>query len=131
MPDAKGSTTSISAKIDGVLFRTAGTIITELGWKAAWGNLEEAPESKKDSEDDDGDTNRVMPPVTDGQPAVDNQVDVLSKTTRPPPPLPEATSLTAMTSDVANNHEPELPDLPSNGILVTQATPQNNPTTNK
>src|SRR3546814_2620421 len=74
MPDAKGSTTSISAKIDGVLFRTAGTIITELGWKAAWGNLEEAPESKKDSEDDDGDTNRVLPPVTDGQPAVANQV---------------------------------------------------------
>src|SRR3546814_18275132 len=67
MPDAKGSTTSISAKIDGVLFRTAGTIITELGWKAAWGNLEEAPESKKDSEDDDGDTNRVLPPVKIGR----------------------------------------------------------------
>src|SRR3546814_3955638 len=29
MPDAKGSTTSISAKIDGVLFRTAGTIRSE------------------------------------------------------------------------------------------------------
>src|SRR3546814_7427381 len=99
MPDAKGSTTSISAKIDGVLFRTAGTIITELGWKAAWGNLEEAPESKKDSEDDDGDTNRVLPPVTDGQPAVANQVDVLSKTTRPPPHFTEGTLLKARSEE--------------------------------
>ena len=124
MPDAKGSTTSISAKIDGVLFRSAGTIITDLGWKAAWGNLEEAPESKKEGEDEDGDTNRVLPPVTDGQSATANQVDVLSKTTRPPPHFTEGTLLKAMMSAGAKNDDAEIRDLLSNGGLGTQATRQ-------
>lgn len=124
MPDAKGSTTSISAKIDNVLFRTAGTIISDPGWKAAWGNLEDAPENKKDGEDDDGDANRVLPPVVDGQPAVANQVDVLSKTTRPPPHFTEGTLLKAMMSAGAKNDDAEIRDLLSNGGLGTQATRQ-------
>src|SRR3546814_11479980 len=64
MPDAKGSTTSISAQIDGVLIRTAGTITTQLGWKAAWGTPEEAPDSKKKSENDDGTTHLILNQVT-------------------------------------------------------------------
>src|SRR3546814_3762130 len=84
------------------------------------GNLEEAPESKKDSEDDDDDTNRVLHPVTDGQPAVANQVDVLSKTTRPPPHFTEGTLLKAMMSAGANNDVAEISDLLSNGGLGTQ-----------
>src|SRR3546814_16718275 len=88
------------------------------------GNLEEAPESKKDSEDDDGDTNRVLPPVTDGQPAVANQVDVLSKTTRPPPHFTEGTLLKAMMSAGAKNDAAEIRDLLSNGGIGTQATRQ-------
>src|SRR3546814_2439952 len=75
------------------------------------GNLEEAPESKKDSEDDDGETNRVLPPVTDGQTAVANQVDVLSKTTRPPPHFTEGTLLKAMMSDGAKNDDAEIREL--------------------
>src|SRR3546814_13502177 len=122
MPDAKGSTTSISAKIDGVLFRTAGTIITELGWKAAWGNLEEAPESKKDSEDDDGDTHRVLPTVTHGQPAVTNQVAVLSNTTRPPPHFTEGTLRQPMITADPRTDQPEIHNLHSTGGPGTQAT---------
>lgn len=125
MPDAIGSTTSISAKINGVIFKTAGTIISDPGWKAAWGNLEEAPENKKEDGDADaGDTNRVLPPVVDGQPASADRVDVLSKTTRPPPHFTEGTLLKAMMSAGSKNDDAEIRDLLSNGGLGTQATRQ-------
>ncbi len=125
MPDAKGSTTSISAQIDGITFKTAGTIIHDLGWKAAWGNLEEAPENKKDGDDDEaGEANRVLPPVTDGQSTRASKVDVLNKTTRPPPHFTEGTLLKAMMSAGAKNDDAEIRDLLSNGGLGTQATRQ-------
>src|SRR3546814_11513974 len=63
MPDAKASTTSSSANTDGVLFRPAATLITQLGGKSARGNLAEAPDSKNDSAAEDGHTIRAWPPA--------------------------------------------------------------------
>lgn len=126
MPDAKGSTTSISAMIDGVLFKTSGTIINEPGWKAAWNGQDEEPEAKdgKKADDDEENSNKILPPVTDGQPAVASRVDLLDKTTRPPPNFTEGTLLKAMMSAGSKNEDAEIRDLLSNGGLGTQATRQ-------
>lgn len=124
MPDAKGSTTSISAAFDGVTFKTSGTIIHELGWKAAWGDQDDAPEEKKETDDPQNDANRKLPPVQDGQPVTAEKVIVLEKTTRPPPYFTEGTLLKAMMSAGAKNEDAEIRDLLSNGGLGTQATRQ-------
>lgn len=124
MPDAHGSTTSISATIDGVLFKTSGTIITDPGWKAVWGDQDDAPEAKSEDEDGKANANRVLPPVTNGQSAVANHVEVLNKTTRPPSHYTEGTLLKAMMSAGAKNEDAEIRDLLSNGGLGTQATRQ-------
>lgn len=124
MPDAKGATTTISAMVEGVLFKTSGTTISEPGWKAAWGGQEEIPEDGKDGDDEKENTNRILPPVSDGQQAVANRVEILNKTTRPPPHFTEGTLLKAMMSAGSKNKDAEIRELLSNGGLGTQATRQ-------
>ncbi|AXK43771.1 DNA topoisomerase III [Erythrobacter aureus] len=120
MPDAQGSTTSISAIIDGVLFKTSGTIISVPGWKAVWDDKPDEEEKNGDEED----TNRVLPPVEDGQATRATKVDVLNKMTRPPPHFTEGTLLKAMMAAGSKNDDKEIRDLLSNGGLGTQATRQ-------
>ena len=132
MPDAKGTSTSIKAVINGALFSTTGLIYTDLGWKAAWEGLGD-PDDKKTDEKPDDDTDsasgaaaskKVLPPVTDGQPAVADQIDILTKTTKPPPYFTEGTLIKAMMAAGAKNPDAEIRDLLSNGGLGTGATRQ-------
>lgn len=126
MPDAKGFTTTISAKLDGVLFKTSGTIITEPGWKAVWGKDEEIaekPRAKKGEDEDDADA-RTLPPVKDGDPAHSDRVDVLAKQTKPPNHFTEGTLLKAMIGAGSKDPDAEIRDLMSGGGLGTQATRQ-------
>lgn len=125
MPDAEGFTTTISAIIDGVLFKTSGTIFTKLGWKAMWGGKEEPSEDQsKKKEEEEGEANRVLPPVKDGQPAKADDVSVIDKITRPPPHFTEGTLLKAMMSAGSKNEDAEIRELLSHGGLGTQATRQ-------
>jgi DNA topoisomerase-3 len=133
MPDAEGFTTSIRAMIEGHLFSTSGTTITVQGWKAAWAGMgdpdEKAGDGASEPEQDgpkaeEATTNRILPPVTDGQPAVADKVDVLTKTTKPPPHYTEGTLIKAMMSAGSKNPDAEIRDLLSNGGLGTGATRQ-------
>lgn len=135
MPDAEGTTTSIRAMIGGHLFSTAGTIITVQGWKAAWGGIGDPEEKKGDADQEEGadgdaakaeraSSNRILPPVTDGQPAVADQVDVIAKVTKPPAHFTEGTLIKAMMSAGSKNPDAEIRDLLSNGGLGTGATRQ-------
>lgn len=126
MPDAKGFTTTISAKLDGYVFKTSGTIITEPGWKAAWGKDEdptEKPKPKKGEDEDDADA-RTLPPVKDGDPAHSDKVDVQAKQTKPPAHFTEGTLLKAMINAGSKDDDAEIRDLLSKGGLGTQATRQ-------
>lgn len=127
MPDAKGFTTTISTKLDGVLFKTSGTIITEPGWKAAWGKDDEIPvekpKAKKGEDEDDADA-RSLPPVKDGDRAHSDRVDVLAKQTKPPSHFTEGTLLKAMIAAGSKDPDVEIRDLMSGGGLGTQATRQ-------
>lgn len=134
MPEAEGSTTSIRAMIEGHLFSTSGTTITVQGWKAAWRGLGDPDEKGADDGPGDGEeggakaeqatTNRILPPVTDGQAARADKVDVLTKTTKPPPSFTEGTLIKAMMSAGSKNPDAEIRDLLSNGGLGTGATRQ-------
>jgi DNA topoisomerase-3 len=127
MPDAKGFTTTISAKLDDVLFKTSGTIITEPGWKAVWGKDEdvvvEKPKARKGEDEDDTDA-RSLPPVKDGDPARSDRVDVVAKQTKPPNHFTEGTLLKAMIGAGSKDADAEIRDLMSGGGLGTQATRQ-------
>ena len=132
LPDAEGSTTSIRAVVEGVPFSTSGTTITVQGWKAAWAGMGDPDDKSPEGDGPDPDapagdketTNRILPPVTDGQPAVADKVDVLGKTTKPPPHYTEGTLIKAMMSAGSKNPDAEIRDLLSNGGLGTGATRQ-------
>jgi DNA topoisomerase-3 len=132
MPDAQGMTTSISAMIAGLRFSTAGTIITVQGWKAAWSGVGD-PDEKGEDEVEDGEegsskpkggssSGKVLPPVKDGQQAVADRVDALTRTTKPPAHFTDGTLLTAMMSAGAKNPDADIRELLSNGGLGTSAT---------
>jgi DNA topoisomerase-3 len=92
MPDAQGFGTTISSVIAGHLFKASGLAIHKQGWKAVWGRDGEPVDKKpKDAEDEE-----LLPPVKDGTQARNHDVEVLGKTTRPPPHYTEGTLLGAM-----------------------------------
>lgn len=133
MPDAEGFTTSIRAMIEGNLFSTSGTTITVQGWKAAWRGMGDPDEKTGDAGSDEQEagakaeqatTNRILPPVTDGQRARADRIDVLTKTTKPPAHYTEGTLIKAMMSAGSKNPDAEIRDLLSNGGLGTGATRQ-------
>lgn len=119
MPDAKGYTTTISAVIEGYLFRTSGLTITEMGWKAAWGKEGEPTEKKP--KDDDLESN-ILPPVKDGTNASAHEVEVLGKTTRPPPHYTEGTLLGAMENAGKKHDDIEVREMLADGGIGTVAT---------
>ena len=92
MPDAQGFGTTISSIIAGHLFKASGLAVHKQGWKAVWGRDGEPVDNKpKDAEDEE-----LLPPVKDGTQARNHDVEVLGKTTRPPPHYTEGTLLGAM-----------------------------------
>lgn len=103
MPDAKGFTTTISGLISGYLFKTSGLTITEPGWKLAWGK--DGDPTEKKPKDDDAEGN-LLPPVKDGTKTATDKIDVIGKTTRPPPHYTEGTLLDAM-EKAGRKHEDE------------------------
>ena len=119
MPDAKGRRTTISTELDGLLFRTGGTIIDEMGWKAVWSGQDDPTESAKKDEDQ-----AILPPVRNGEKARSLDVEVQTKTTKPPPHYTEGTLLKAMLNAGSKDQDAEVRDLLSNGGLGTQATRQ-------
>lgn len=119
MPDAKGRRTTISTELDGLLFRTGGTIIDEMGWKAVWSGQDDPTESAKKDEDQ-----AILPPVRNGEKARSLDVEVQTKTTKPPPHYTEGTLLKAMLNAGSKDQDDEVRDLLSNGGLGTQATRQ-------
>lgn len=119
MPDAKGRRTTVSTELDGLLFRTGGTIIDEMGWKAVWSGQDDPTESAKKDNDQ-----AILPPVRNGEKARSLDVEVQTKTTKPPPHYTEGTLLKAMLNAGSKDQDAEVRDLLSNGGLGTQATRQ-------
>lgn len=119
MPDAKGFTTVVSAVIAGYGFRTSGLTITEPGWKAAWGK-DGDPNEKKAKEGDAEAT--LLPPVKDGTKAAADAVDVVGKTTKPPPHFTEGTLLGAMETAGRKHDDAEVREMLADGGIGTVAT---------
>lgn len=119
MPDAKGFTTTISAMIEGHLFKTSGLTIVEQGWKAAWGKEGEPDEKKVKDEDAEG---KLLPPVKDGTKAAADRVDVIGKVTRPPANYTEGTLLDAMEKAGRKSDDEDIRDMIGDMGIGTVAT---------
>ena len=119
MPDAKGRRTTVSTTLAGLVFKTGGTIIDVMGWKAVWSGQDDPTESSKKDEDQ-----AILPPVSDKERARSLDVEAQTKTTKPPPHYTEGTLLKAMLNAGSKDEDSEIRDLLSNGGLGTQATRQ-------
>jgi len=122
MPDAKGLRTTISCELAQTTFKTSGTILKVAGWKEVWGKEGDPTEGKSKSKGDG--EGKILPPVTDGQKAHSDKVEVITKTTKPPAHYTEGTLLKAMIGAGSGSDDKEIRDLLSNGGLGTQATRQ-------
>lgn len=118
MPDAEGFATTISTTISGYLFRTSGLVITKPGWKAVWGK-EGEPVDRKPG---DAEEEAALPPVKDGTRAAPHEVEVIGKTTRPPPHYTEGTLLGAMENAGRKHDDAEIREVLSEVGIGTVAT---------
>ena len=127
LPDAQGTTTTVETVLAGYRFKTAGTIITVPGWKAAWdgfGDPDETPDARQDQADDSPPQGKILPPVKDKDGARAVETAVVTRTTRPPPRFTEGSLIKAMMAAGSKNPDAEIRDLLSNGGLGTGATRQ-------
>jgi len=98
-------------------FRTSGTLVEQMGWKA----LDLAPEKKKKSSDDEAD--QVLPTdLAQGQQQRVASIDAKKKKTKPPKRFTEGTLLTAMQTAGQNLDEKELSEAMKETGLGTPAT---------
>jgi DNA topoisomerase-3 len=74
----------------GVAFRASGNVPQKIGWKAAFGNSQQAGEEKTEES--------TLPSVANGTPGTVNRVIVETKQTQPPKRYTEATLLADMES---------------------------------
>jgi DNA topoisomerase-3 len=118
MPDAEGFTTTISSTISGYLFKASGLAVHKAGWKAVWGKGGEPVDRKPKGEEEE----TLLPPVKDGTMACNRDVEVLAKTTRPPPCYTEGTLLGAMESAGKKHDDAEVRDVLNGLGIGTVAT---------
>lgn len=118
MPDAEGFTTTISSVISGYLFKSSGLAIVKQGWKAVWGKDGE-PVDKKPK---DGEEEAILPPVKDGTMARNHDVEVMGKTTRPPPHYTEGTLLGAMETAGKKHDDADIREVLADMGIGTVAT---------
>jgi DNA topoisomerase-3 len=105
-------------------FRSHGTTIEQQGWKVLDPGTVRAPRERgKAGADEDAPADEVLPAgLARGQEARVLDARAVSKTTRPPPPLNDATLLTAMESAGKSLDEKELSDAMKDSGLGTPAT---------
>ncbi|MDQ4030611.1 MAG: DNA topoisomerase, partial [Actinomycetota bacterium] len=89
MPDARGETVSVRIEAGDVEFATAGTVITFRGFLAAY-------EESRDDEGADGDDERRLPPLSEGDRLDVRALEPEGHTTTPPPRYTEASLVRAL-----------------------------------
>jgi DNA topoisomerase-3 len=102
-------------------YRSTGTEVRQLGWKA----LEAAPPAKaarKKAEEEREESQALPPGLAEGQPQEVLEAEALRKKTRPPKRFTEATLLTAMETAGASLEEKELSEAMKDNGLGTPAT---------
>lgn len=123
MPDAKGFTTTISAKIPDAVFKVSGFTLQEAGWKAVWGKEgEPKSETPKKGQEDEENESRVLPPVKNGTRATPNDVGVMTRTTKPPARFTEASLVVAMETAGKRHEDDDVRDILRDSGIGTVAT---------
>jgi DNA topoisomerase-3 len=104
-------------------FRSHGTTIEQQGWKVLDLGAPRAPRASGKTGDEEAPAEEVLPAgLARGQEARVLDARAVKKTTRPPPPLNDATLLTAMESAGKSLDEKELSDAMRDSGLGTPAT---------
>lgn len=122
MPDAEGYTTTISASLNEIDFRTSGTVMTKPGWKIVWGQDGDSPENASSDDDEAPAENPRLPPVADGQTVTVNAAKVINCKTKAPAWYSESSLIKDMKAAGTRMENPEYKDLLGNAGIGTQAT---------
>ena len=101
-------------------YRTTGTLVQQMGWKA----LDLAPEkSKKDAKNEEEEAEQILPTdLAQGQAREVGAIEAKKKKTKPPKRFTEGTLLTAMQTAGQNLDEKELSEAMKETGLGTPAT---------
>lgn len=87
-PDHRWDSTVAVVQVEGERFKATGRKVTEVGWKAVYGQVE-----KEEDEDED---EQAMPSMSRGDPVLAEQTGIDSKRTTPPSHFTEGTLVDAM-----------------------------------
>ncbi|MCR5149706.1 MAG: DNA topoisomerase III [Clostridiales bacterium] len=109
----------VEAKVGGYSFFTKGQSVRQPGWKA----LYDSSYADDDTDDEDGERDYSLPPLSQGMPVTVTGVKIINAKTSPPPRYTEATLLSAMENPSSQVQDDRLKDvLRVSGGLGTPAT---------
>lgn len=112
-PDCEFNQTTALGKVADVEFKATGKVITSQGWRAVF---DKKTDTTGESESQDGDTDRILPPLTAGE-SGPHTPSLQKRTTQPPKLYTEGTLLRAMETAGKTVDDEELRDaMKENGI---------------
>lgn len=112
-PDCEFNQTTALGKAADVEFKATGKVITSQGWRAVF---DKKTDTTGESESQDGDTDRILPPLTAGE-SGPHTPSLQKRTTQPPKLYTEGTLLRAMETAGKTVDDEELRDaMKENGI---------------
>lgn len=112
-PDCEFNQTTTLGKVADVEFKATGKVITSQGWRAVF---DKKTDTTGESESQDGDTDRILPPLTAGE-SGPHKPSLQKRTTQPPKLYTEGTLLRAMETAGKTVDDEELRDaMKENGI---------------
>ncbi|MHB8879752.1 MAG: ISAs1 family transposase, partial [Myxococcaceae bacterium] len=119
--------TSVVTRVDSAeavdRFRSSGSEVRRLGWKALdVGGGKRPPKAKRDGEGESDEDQALPPGLATGMPVEVTDAKPVQKRTRPPPRFNDATLLTAMETAGKTLDEKELSDAMKESGLGTPAT---------
>lgn len=112
-PDCEFSQTTALGKVADVEFKATGKVITSQGWRAVF---DKKTDTTGEGESQDGDTDRILPPLAAGE-SGPHTPSLQKRTTQPPKLYTEGTLLRAMETAGKTVDDEELRDaMKENGI---------------
>lgn len=112
-PDCEFNQTTALGKVADVEFKATGKVITSQGWRAVF---DKKTDTTGEGESQDGDTDRILPPLAAGE-SCPHTPSLQKRTTQPPKLYTEGTLLRAMETAGKTVDDEELRDaMKENGI---------------
>lgn len=114
-PEARFEQTRVETTVAGHLFRSSGRVMLESGWRSLY-------EDQTAAKEEEGEENRLLPPLEQGEPVEAKELAVAKKETKPPRRYTDASLLAAMETAGKLVEDEELREAMKDSGIGTPAT---------